>query len=169
MDVEQHIIISKDPGLAARRVCSWLNGLRQTVEILTVSQVAFEGSIHTTIFWRQPLVGQPRQNNSTYKSRPKTGEKRLTRQPLKIDRLPKSVHDAIVHLRQHGKVWLDIERISARPFSEKWATDGDGFVDWESLPAEIRGLFPEMRLAMTSLLRWYDLRIEQSAQKIAEI
>jgi len=90
------------------------------------------------------------------KPRPKTGERRETNQPLKIDRLPPSVHEAILILRnRRGKTWQEIEDLSAQPI------DKDGFVDWDNLPVAVLELFPEMRLPKSNLHRWFDLRVEQ--------
>jgi hypothetical protein len=92
------------------------------------------------------------------KSKPKTGERRETNQPLKIDRLPPSVHEAILLLRnQRGKTWQEIEDLSAQPFGDKKG----GFVNWDELPVVVLELFPEMRLPHSSLHRWYDLRVDQ--------
>jgi hypothetical protein len=82
-------------------------------------------------------------------ARPKTGEKRQTRQPLKIDKLPMEVRDEIQQLRVQGKTWLEIEELSAK------------FVKWDTLPTRVLELFPEMRLPHSSLQRWYDLRVDQ--------
>ncbi len=90
------------------------------------------------------------------KSRPKTGEKRATNQPLKIDRLPPVVHDAILILRNKaGKTWLEIEELSALP------ADKGGFVEWENLPTPVLELFPHMRLPHSNLQRWFDIRVDQ--------
>lgn len=95
------------------------------------------------------------------KSRPKTGEPRVVRQPLKIDRLPIEVRDAITFLRDQGKTWPEIEELSALPYNEKWAQGKSGFVNWDVLPTNVLELFPEMRLPHTSLHRWFDLRVSQ--------
>jgi len=113
------------------------------------------------------------------KSRPKTGERRETNQPLKIDRLPSSVHDDILHLRNtRGKTWQEIEALSAEPVKLEDGSKGSGFIDWPALPFEVLELFPDMRLPHSSLHRWYDLRVgqvrrdvlvrSQQALKIAE-
>jgi hypothetical protein len=105
--------------------------------------------------------------------RPKTGEKRVTNQPLKIDRLSPEVHHTILLLRNaKGKTWQEIEDLSALPVKE------GGFVDWESLPTPVLELFPNMRLPHSNLHRWYDIRVRQvrsetmqraaQAQEIAE-
>lgn len=96
------------------------------------------------------------------KRRPKTGEKRAVRQPLKIDRLPVEIRDAIQYLKNvRGKTWMEIEELSSLAYNEKWAKDGGGFVNWETLPLDVLELFPDMRLPHTNLHRWYDLRVSQ--------
>ena len=97
----------------------------------------------------------------------KTGEKRKTNQPLKIDRLPASVHDAILYLRNYaGKTWQEIEARSAAKYSNEWQTDGGGFVDWDEVSVAVLELFPDMRLPHSSLHRWYDLRVAQVQQDV---
>lgn len=97
------------------------------------------------------------------KSKPKTGERRETNQPLKIDRLPPSVHEAILTLRNKaGKTWQEIEELSALP------ADKGGFVEWEKLPTPILELFPAMRLPHTNLHRWHDLRVSQVQKQVLE-
>ncbi|QHN04415.1 DUF3486 family protein [Granulicella sp. WH15] len=105
----------------------------------------------------------------------KTGDARKTKQPLKIDRLPISVHEAILHLRNvMGKTWQEIEELSAEPVG-----DGKpGFVEWEKLETPVLELFPDMRIPHSNLHRWYDIRVDQvqrdvvarseQARKIAE-
>jgi hypothetical protein len=104
---------------------------------------------------------------------PRTGERRKTRQPLKIDKLPPAVHDAIQRLH-NDKTWEEIEALSAEPCGP-----GElGFVDWDNLSAAARRAFPERRIPHTTLHRWYDLRVAQvhadvmrqaaQAQKITE-
>ena len=97
--------------------------------------------------------------------RPKTGEVRKTKQPLKIDRLPAEVHDAIQFLYTvAGKSWIQIEAQSALPFDKDWKTTGRGFVPWDDLQTTILELFPELRLPHSNLHRWFDLRIAQVRQ-----
>jgi hypothetical protein len=94
--------------------------------------------------------------------RPRTGEQRRTQQPLKIDRLPVEVRDAIQYLKNSaGKTWEEIEELSALPYDEKWQSKGGGFVNWDALPTPVLELFPEMRLPHSNLHRWYDLRVRQ--------
>src|SRR5437879_1588174 len=100
------------------------------------------------------------------KPRPKSGEKRETNQPLKIDRLPSSVHDAILFLRnQRGKTWQEIEALSA----EAYKPDGSaGFIDWPALDLRVLELFPDMRLGHSLLHRWYDPRISQVQRDVMQ-
>lgn len=100
------------------------------------------------------------------KPRPKTGEQRKTRQPLKIDLLPQTVRDAIERLYDHGRTWIEIAEQSARTYSEKWEADGGGFIDWEALDLKVLEEFPEMRLAKSSLHRWFDLRVAQARKMV---
>lgn len=96
------------------------------------------------------------------KARPRTGDKRRTNLPLKIDRLPVEVREAIQFLKNvRGKTWQEIEEISALPYNEKWAKGSGGFVNWEALPTAVLELFPDMRLPHSNLHRWYDLRVAQ--------
>jgi len=92
------------------------------------------------------------------KARPKTGERRKTRQPLNIDKLPPLVHDILLKLRnQQGKTLKEISALSAEPFGRGKL----GFIDWANLEPRVRKLFPEKRIPETTLHRWFDLRYEQ--------
>jgi hypothetical protein len=92
------------------------------------------------------------------KRRPRTGEPREVNQPLKIDRLPPSVHEAILKLRNRdGKTWQEIEVLSAEPYGEGKL----GFVDWVILPTPVLELFPDMRIPKSNLHRWFDIRVDQ--------
>lgn len=103
------------------------------------------------------------------KSRPKTGEPRDTNQPLKMDRLPEEVHEAILAMRNGaGLTWQQIEERSAKPYSKDWLKDKGGFIDWSSLPLDVLELFPDLKLPRTTLHRWYDLRVAQVRQEVAE-
>jgi len=94
--------------------------------------------------------------------RPRVGERRQKNQPLKIDRLPGVVHDAVLHLRNiEGLTWAQIEEQSNRAYSKDWKQDHGGFVDWSSLDMKVLELFPDLRIPQTNLLRWYDLRVAQ--------
>lgn len=89
------------------------------------------------------------------KARPRTGERREVRQPLKIDRLPQAMRDQVLKLRaQEGLTWEQIEERSPK-------LDG-----WEEMPPKLLALFPARRLPHSSLQRWYDLRIEQVQKEI---
>ena len=94
------------------------------------------------------------------KPRPRTGEKRAVNQPLKIDKLPQEVRDAIQTLK-NDHTWEEIEDLSGMRFNAKWQSQGGGFVDWDALPAKLSGLFPNRRLPHSNLQRWYDLRVRQ--------
>lgn len=100
------------------------------------------------------------------KPRPKTGEKREVNQPLKIDLLPQAAREAIEQLYDRGRTWVEIAEQSSRPYSEKWNADGCGFIDWEKLDLRVLEEFPEMRLAKTSLHRWFDLRVKQARKQV---
>lgn len=98
-------------------------------------------------------------------TRRRTGERPQKRRTLKLDTLiaaAPAVRDAILYLRNtRGQVWPEIAEQSGRPYSEKWANDGGGFIDWDKLPTHVLELFPDLRLPQTSLQRWYDLRFRQ--------
>lgn len=95
----------------------------------------------------------------------KTGETRKTKQPLKIDRLPPSVHEAILKLRNRdGKTWEEIEQLSA----EACGDGKPGFVDWSNLPTPVLELFPDMRIPHTNLHRWFDLRVSQVQKQVLD-
>lgn len=100
------------------------------------------------------------------KPRPKTGEERKTHQPLKIDLLPQSAREAIETLYDRGRTWMEISNQSAMPYSDKWQTDGGGFVDWEKLELRVLEQFPDMRLPKSSLHRWFDLRVAQARKQV---
>lgn len=103
------------------------------------------------------------------KSRPKTGEPRDTHQPLKIDRLPEDVRDAIKTLRyKWGLTWAQIEQRSALPYSANWEKDRQGFVPWETLDFEVLELFPAMRIPSTTVHRWNDLRVDQARKEVID-
>jgi len=75
--------------------------------------------------------------------RPRTGEKRRTRQPLKMDRLPAEVRDAIQKARAEGKIWEEIAEIASK-------------VAGTPLSDEV-------------CRRWYDLRVEQVLRETVEM
>jgi hypothetical protein len=109
------------------------------------------------------------------KRRPRTGEKRRTNQPLKIDRLPVEIRDIIQHLKNgRGKTWIEIEELSSLPYDDAWSKRdtwlkaNGGFVQWETLPTPVLEMFPDLRIPHTNLHRWYDLRVSQvTAETIA--
>ena len=99
--------------------------------------------------------------------RRKTGEPQKVRQPLKIDLLPESVRDAIGDLYARGRTWKEIEDRSALPYDSNWATNSEaGFVDWEKLDLKVLEAFPDMRIAKSTLQRWFDLRVRQARQQV---
>jgi hypothetical protein len=83
------------------------------------------------------------------KQRPKTGEKRRVRQPLKLDRVPELLRDRVLQERAAGRTWSEIEEISPT------------FEEWKKVPAEIQAQFPGLKLPHSTLQRWHDLRVEQ--------
>lgn len=87
-------------------------------------------------------------------TRPKTGQKRKTRQPLKIDKLPMEMRDAIQRLRADGRTWEEIEELSP------------AFEGWDKLPLSVLELFPDMKIPRSSLQRWYDIRVEQVRREV---
>jgi hypothetical protein len=100
-------------------------------------------------------------------SRPRTGDPRQANQPLKIDRLPSEVHQAILQLKNVvGLTWLELEELSAKPFGKNWISGTEGFVDWENLPTPVLELFPDMRLPHSNLHRWFDLRVSQVQREV---
>jgi hypothetical protein len=91
------------------------------------------------------------------KSRPKIGEPRKTRQPLKVDLLPLEWRDQL--LRWHnveGRSWKDVEELSRK-------------LPWKALDAGARGKFPDERIPETTLLRWYDITWRQKQQRSEEL
>jgi hypothetical protein len=100
--------------------------------------------------------------------RPRTGEKRQVNQPLKIDRLPPSVHEAILLRRnKYNMTWEEIEAASGLPIDKKARGGATGFVDWDG-DLIACGMFPERRLPHTSLHRWYDLRVSQVRRDVEQ-
>lgn len=88
--------------------------------------------------------------------KPRTGEPRKVKQPLKIDRLPGELREAIQSMRASGLTWVEIEDISPR------------MREWEGVPEETRKLFPGLRIPHSNLMRWWDLRIEQVRKETLE-
>jgi hypothetical protein len=68
--------------------------------------------------------------------RPRTGEKRRTRQPLRIDSFPEEVRKKVQELRAAGETWEEISEASRK--------------------------FAGEHLAVSTLHRWYDLRVAQA-------
>lgn len=92
----------------------------------------------------------------TTKARPRTGEKRKANQPFHIDRLPPSAHESILALRNTlGKTFEEISALSAAPKGK------GGFIDWDELPPAVKKLFPKKQIPLSSLHRWYDVRVAQ--------
>ncbi|MBI3405457.1 MAG: DUF3486 family protein [Acidobacteria bacterium] len=71
---------------------------------------------------------------------PKTGDKRIVRQPFKIDSMPPEVAEEIQKLRAAGKTWSEISDLSVK--------------------------FAAERIAISTLQRWYDVRVEQVRKEI---
>jgi hypothetical protein len=86
--------------------------------------------------------------------------------PLKIDLLPQSARDAIKLLYDQGATWKEIEDRSALAFSEKWQTDGAGFINWETLDLKVLEHFPALRLPKSTLHRWFDLKVSQARKQV---
>jgi hypothetical protein len=93
--------------------------------------------------------------------KPKTGEKRRTRQPLKMDKLPMELLDRVMKERAAGRTWLEIEELSPR--FEEW-----GKVEQTNKEAWLLAfrLFPGGHIPHTTLMRWYDLRVEQVKKEV---
>jgi len=72
--------------------------------------------------------------------RPRTGEQRETRQPLRIDKLSQDVRDAIQKARAEGKTWEETSELASKAAGES--------------------------LAPSVVHRWYDLRIEQVRKEV---
>jgi hypothetical protein len=87
-------------------------------------------------------------------NRPKTGEKRRTRQPLKMDKLPVELLDRVMQERAAGRTWDEIEEMSPR------------FDEWKKTEEMVRAQFPGLKLPHTTLTRWYDLRVEQVKKEV---
>ncbi len=79
--------------------------------------------------------------------RPRTGEKRRTRQPLKVDKLPQEVREAIQKARAAGATWAETAEAAAK------------------VAARLKISFP----SEDAVRRWYDLRIEQVNREVEEL
>jgi hypothetical protein len=89
------------------------------------------------------------------RKKPGIGEKRKTRQPFAIDKLPDSWRQKVIALRADWKTWEQISEASAG-----W--------DWsKEVTPEVRVLFRNERLAPTTLARWYDVQVEQKLIEVA--
>lgn len=88
------------------------------------------------------------------KPRPKVGEKRQVRQPLKIDKLPAAMQERIIMAR--GR-FTSFDQIEAE--SPTWP-------EWKDAPTEVARLFPGKRIPATNLWRWYDVRVEQVRKEV---
>src|SRR5260370_34035804 len=89
--------------------------------------------------------------------RPLTGDARKTRQPFAIDKLPSEWRDRICALRAKYATWEQIEEESRR-------------FDWAKLEQEdpelVLSHFADKRIPHSTLHRWYDVRVEQTAEEI---
>jgi hypothetical protein len=74
---------------------------------------------------------------------PRTGERRKCRMPLWIDKLPKEVRDEIIASREAGKTWKETAQIASAKAGRA--------------------------LPVTTMQRWYDLRIDQPKNDAAGI
>lgn len=74
--------------------------------------------------------------------RPRTGEKRETRQPLKIDSLAEDVRKAIQKARADGKTWEETAELASKSAGEP--------------------------LAVSVVHRWYDLRVDQVQKEVMQ-
>jgi|SRR5581483_1068171 hypothetical protein len=74
--------------------------------------------------------------------RPRTGEARKVRQPLRIDSLPQEVRDEILAARAAGKTWEETAERASQKAGE--------------------------RLPVMTVHRWYDLRVDQVRREVME-
>jgi hypothetical protein len=74
---------------------------------------------------------------------PRIGEKRQSRKPLRIDRLPAEVKSAIIDARAEGRTWKET--------------------------AHAASVIAGCTLPPTTVQRWYDLRIEQPQRDVPAI
>jgi hypothetical protein len=77
------------------------------------------------------------------------------RQPLKIDKLPRTSISKIQEKRSVGWTWAEIESDS-----QTWKEA------LEKVDAKTAALFPGGKLPHSNLSRWYDLRVEQVKQEV---
>lgn len=81
--------------------------------------------------------------NDDRRPRPRTGQRRKTRQPFSIDKLAPEVGETICKLRREGKTWQQIEELSPQ--------------------------FAGRRLPHSSIHRWYDVQVAQIAPLPADL
>jgi hypothetical protein len=74
--------------------------------------------------------------------RPRTGDKRETRQPLRIDGLSQKVRDEILKARAEGATWTETAERASKEAAES--------------------------LAVSVVHRWYDIRVEQVQREVLE-
>src|SRR6266404_4441405 len=91
------------------------------------------------------------------KQRPRTGEKRETRQPFAIDKLPSAWRDKIIGWRAK---WLTWEQIEEETKNLEWAKLE------EAEPELVLSHFADKRIPHSTLHRWYDVQIEQKLEEI---
>ena len=71
-----------------------------------------------------------------------------------MDKLPSELLDRVMQERAAGRTWIEIEELSPR------------FSEWQKTDEAVRARFPELKLPHTTLLRWYDLRVEQVKKEV---
>jgi len=92
--------------------------------------------------------------------KPRTGERRKQRKPLKLDRYPQEVRDEILRARAQGCTWLEVAEHALRA-----AAKTSGLAGTEPVSA------PDQKTleAWAELCRrWYDLRVEQVQQEVMQ-
>ncbi|SRR6266404_2425510 len=90
------------------------------------------------------------------KQRPRTGEKRETRQPFAIDKLPSAWRDKIIGWRAK---WLTWEQIEEETKNLEWAKLE------EAEPELVLSHFADKRIPHSTLHRWYDVRFSQEREE----
>ena len=88
---------------------------------------------------------------SKRRRQPRSGERRRTRQPFTIEKLPIAWQEWIKQQRAIPNVrpWAQIEECSATA------------LPWKDLPPEMLRLFPRRRLSGSNMCRWYDVACAQ--------
>ena len=86
---------------------------------------------------------------------PHIGERRRTRRPFTIEKLPIVWQEWIKQQRAIPNVrpWAEIEERSATA------------LPWKELPPETLRLFPRRRLSALNMWRWYDVKCDQVQQE----